>query len=451
MAADRWRPENVALKLGHAVCYKHRWTRPTETESAYRKRRSMKKVFVSGCFDVLHPGHVEFLRQAACLGRLYVSVGRDATVQSLKGRPPVFTQRERLAMVRAVRWVAEAFLASGVGPLDFAEDLRRIRPDVFVVNSDGHAPEKELLCRRLGIEYRVGARRPARNLPPRSTTRLVGEARMPYRLDLAGGWLDQPWVSRLASGAVITVSIEPQPEFLGRSGLASSTRQTALRLWGLELPEGDEEWLGRVLFACDNPPGTEFVSGSQDALGIVLPGANRLEYRGSYWPEQIESLRDETTLAWLERHLWLVPLWPRPPGYRVLANVDLRKTWAECLAQAADACWQAIRQRDAPGLGQAMSNGFHAQCAMFPHMADSAIFDRIARLTARQEGPPRSAAAPAMPGRPAIYGLKITGAGGGGYLIVVAEEPPPGALSVRIRRPASGSLPAGGDSFEERR
>ena len=410
----------------------------------------MKKVFVSGCFDVLHPGHLEFLRQAASLGRLYVSVGRDATVQRLKGRPPVFTQRERLAMVRAVRWVAEAFLASGVGPLDFAEDLRRIRPDIFLVNQEGHSSEKELLCRRLGVEYRVAARRPARGLPPRSTTGLVAEARIPYRLDLAGGWLDQPWVSRIAPGAVITVSIEPQPDFLNRSGLASSTRQTALHLWGMDLPEGDEEWLGRVLFACDNPPGTEFVSGSQDALGIVLPGANRLEYRGSYWPERIESLRDEGTLAWLERHLWLVPLWPRPAGYRVLANVDLRKTWVQRLAQAADACWQAIRQRDARGLGQAMTAGFHAQCAMFPHMADTAVYEQIARLRdgGSAGGSPSPHPASATPQNSEIYGLKITGAGGGGYLIVAAEEPPPGALGIRIRRPGSWSVLAS-EGFDE--
>lgn len=437
----------------------------------------MKKVFVSGCFDVLHPGHLEFLRQAAQLGRLYVSVGRDQTVQALKGRPPVFTQRERLAMVRAVRWVAEAFLASGTGPLDFADDLRRIRPHVFVVNRDGHTVEKELLCRRLGIEYRVLARRAGWGLPPRSTTALVSAASMPYRLDLAGGWLDQPWVSRIAPGAVITVSIEPHPDFLGRSGLASSTRQTALRLWGLELPEGDEQGLARVLFACDNPPGTDFVSGSQDALGIVLPGANRLDYRGSYWPEHIESVRDETTLAWLERHLWLVPLGPRPAGYDVLAQVDLRRRWVQCLARAADACWQAIRQREARVLGQAMTAGFYAQCAMFPRMADAAVHQQIARLwdpPAASQGPggmadlpgpppllpgpippnpcavpPRPCSGSAPPGQGAIYGLKITGAGGGGYLIVVAEAPPVGALPVKIRRPRPGSIFAQEGACEE--
>ncbi len=401
----------------------------------------MNKVFVSGCFDVLHTGHIAFLRQAASLGRLYVAVGRDATVQSLKGRPPVFTERERLAMVRAVRWVAEAFLAAGTGPLDFADDLRRLRPDVFVVNQDGHLPEKEWLCRRLGIAYRVLQRRAARGLAPRSTTALVAEARIPYRLDLAGGWLDQPWVSRIAPGAVITVSIEPRPDFLGRSGLASSTRQMALRLWGLDLPEGDAEWLARVLFACENPPGTAFVSGSQDALGIVLPGASRLEYRGTYWPEKIESLGDESTLAWLEQHLWLVPLWPRPVGYCVLEHVDLRKAWVQSLAQAAEACWQAIRQQDARGLGRALTAGFYAQCAMFPHMADAEVHQRIDAL--------RGGCAPGDPDFSGIYGVKISGAGGGGYVIVVADRAPAAALPIKIRRPRCGSPMVEKTSSEE--
>ncbi len=375
----------------------------------------MKKVFVSGCFDLLHSGHVQFLQTAARYGRLYVSVGTDATVLALKGRLPVYSERERLRLVRAVRWVTEAFLAAGSGTLDFADDLRRVRPDRFVVNADGHAPAKEDLCRSLGIEYLVLPRTPGRRLAPRSTTALVAQARMPFRLDLAGGWLDQPWVSRIAPGPVITVSIEPSPEFAGRSGMASSTRSKAVRLWGMDLPEGDPEETARALFAYDNPPGAEFVSGSQDALGIALPGANRLHYAGGYWPDRIDTLRDAETLRWLQRRLRLWPLGPRPEGYSVLDRVDLRKAWVESLARAAEACWEAIARRDAALLGEAVTTGFHAQCAMFPLMADSAIHDEIARLRDR------------------AHGVKITGAGGGGYLILVADDEVPGTLPVTIR------------------
>ena len=45
------------------------------------KRIMAKKVFVSGCYDLLHSGHVEFFRQAAEYGDLYVGIGSDATIQ----------------------------------------------------------------------------------------------------------------------------------------------------------------------------------------------------------------------------------------------------------------------------------------------------------------------------------------------------------------------------------
>ena len=46
---------------------------------------SNKKVFVSGCYDLLHSGHVEFFRQASQYGDLYVGIGSDKTIEALKG------------------------------------------------------------------------------------------------------------------------------------------------------------------------------------------------------------------------------------------------------------------------------------------------------------------------------------------------------------------------------
>jgi cytidyltransferase-like protein len=55
----------------------------------------MKKVFVSGCFDLLHSGHIRFLEEAASYGDVYVALGSDRTVAELKGRPPVNTHGPR--------------------------------------------------------------------------------------------------------------------------------------------------------------------------------------------------------------------------------------------------------------------------------------------------------------------------------------------------------------------
>ena len=159
-----------------------------------------KKVFVSGCFDMLHSGHVCFLKAAADHGDLHVCIGADQTVRDLKGRFPVNTQQERKYMLEALKCVkaSAAHWQWFEAILDFLAELKRVAPDIFVVNEDGNSPAKAKLCRQLGIKYAVLKRIPHANLPARSTTSLRKECLIPYRLDLAGGWLDQPSVSKFA-------------------------------------------------------------------------------------------------------------------------------------------------------------------------------------------------------------------------------------------------------------
>jgi len=134
-----------------------------------------KKVFVSGCFDMLHSGHVEFFRQAAKYGDVYVSIGSDKTLEELKHRKAVNPEAERLFMVKSVRYVKDAFIARRSGLMDFMDVFNQVKPDIFVVNEDGDKPEKRELCQKLGIEYVVLERKPAEGLPPRSTTAIVSK------------------------------------------------------------------------------------------------------------------------------------------------------------------------------------------------------------------------------------------------------------------------------------
>ena len=130
------------------------------------------KVFVSGCFDLLHSGHVKFLMEASKLGELYVSVGSDKTVYELKNRPTVFNENERKFMVEALRCVHQAFIGSGNGILDFIPELEKVQPDIFVVNTDGDSEKKRDYIESKGIQYIVLNREPERGLPARSTTTL---------------------------------------------------------------------------------------------------------------------------------------------------------------------------------------------------------------------------------------------------------------------------------------
>lgn len=129
-----------------------------------------KKVFVSGCYDMLHSGHVRFFEEASRLGDLYVGIGNDANILALKNRPTANGEQERLYMVKAVRYVKDAWINSGMGKMDFVKEVEALKPDFFFVNHDGWTEEKERFCRERGIELVVADRVPAEGLPARSTT-----------------------------------------------------------------------------------------------------------------------------------------------------------------------------------------------------------------------------------------------------------------------------------------
>jgi len=150
-------------------------------------------------------------------------------------------------MVQNVACVHQALISSGCGYLDFEPELRAIQPDIFVVNEDGNTPDKRKLVESLGIEYVVLQRTPHDGLLPRSTTDLRKIDQLPYRIDLAGGWLDQPFVSKHHPGSVITLSIEPTLEFNERSVAPT------IRRLGHQHPPHGHETVGQSLTRGGSP------------------------------------------------------------------------------------------------------------------------------------------------------------------------------------------------------
>jgi cytidyltransferase-like protein len=375
-----------------------------------------KKVFVSGCFDMLHSGHVAFFKEASQFGDLYVGVGSDKTIHDLKGRETINSEDERKYMIEALKYVKKAVVNTGSGHMDFVKELTDLKPEVFVVNEDGDSPDKVSLCKKLGVEYVVLKRIPDAGLPARSTTSIRNICSIPYRIDLAGGWLDQPYVSKYHPGWVLTVSIEPTIEFNERSGMATSTRKKAINLWNHSLPLEKPIKLAEILFSVENKPGVEEVSGAQDALGITIPGLCRHFYDNAYWPEKIETENDEELLSWIENHIYFKTLWPRENGYNVFDGYEITAAKAEKLAEAAENCWNAIVNKNVDLFGKYFTESFRAQMAMFPRMSSPAIEKVIREM------------------EPNIKGYKLSGAGGGGYLIMISDKPVENAFQIKIRR-----------------
>jgi len=248
---------------------------------------------------------------------------------------------------------------------------------------------------------------------------------IPNRLQLAGGWIDQPFVSRhnpKPPGAMVVVQIEPNFRPMDRSGIASGTRAIAMKLWKGKLPNRPPAELVRELYEAENKGKAE-PSGSQDMIGLVYPGINRLDYdfaiHGGVFPSHIESLNDARVARWLEKVLHLLPIEPRPEGYSPLGEKNLDPKWVARLGQSGKDCFDAIRRRDVDALGQSFNLCMKSWEALLPHVVRHPLIklDLMALLSAYQRRYP---------------GAMYSGCGGG-YLLVASNKAVSGALKVNVR------------------
>jgi len=237
----------------------------------------------------------------------------------------------------------------------------------------------------------------------------------PWRICLVGGWLDQQWVSKLHPGCVVTVNVKPRKEFKERSGLGTSTRKVGMKLWGKHGPPRELSPIeaAKLLFGAENPPGSKYISGSQDHLGLLLPGINRLDYQGEFWPNQVDTIMDEKILRWLQSVLWFVPWDSRPDGYDPLKIQHLTTENAKLIADASALGWEAIKNCDTKKLGKSLTMTMKGWKALLP------------------ETVPEEMTSSWMKYEKESHGVLFTGAGGG-FLMVVSESPVTGAFQLEI-------------------
>ena len=375
-----------------------------------------KTVLVTGYFDLLHSGHVRFLEEAAQYGRVIVSLGSDSNSIESKGKAPVCSENERKYMLESVRFVSEVHISPTIGPLSFVTHLESIRPDRFVINSDGDTNEKREQCGAIGVTYTVLERLPKQDFTPRSSTDMRGIDSIPHRLDLAGGFFDQRKLNGIVPGSAVIANIETM-DLVDRAGMSSSTRKVIHELYGNHLPANQSEQdLANIILAYENFD-QDYVSGATDACGLVFSSVCQFNFRDGFRPHGIKKISDNNILEWLEKHLFLKMTHPRPEGYQVF---DGNEIYAPSIlreyAQTSERTWVAIQNKNLLDLIDCVNTTRKLQQQLIPGYVSEAVAPELDRIETGG------------------MGCKLMGAGGAGYVMIVAETRPEATEKITIRR-----------------
>jgi cytidyltransferase-like protein len=192
----------------------------------------VKKIFVSGCYDILHAGHIQFFEEARALGdHLTVSFASEDVLWFHKRRKPAIPDAHKKALIEQLRCVDAVVIGRSTEPgIDFREHFLAINPDILAVTEDDQYGDlKRQLCADTGAAYVILPKTPPR-FPPVSSSGIVKWVQAPHeaplRVDFAGGWLDVPRFAR-AGSYVVNCAISPlvslkEWPFEKRAGLGGS-------------------------------------------------------------------------------------------------------------------------------------------------------------------------------------------------------------------------------------
>ena len=266
----------------------------------------------------------------------------------------------------------------------------------------------------------------------------------PWRFCISGGWMDLKWCNEIYPGPAITINVKHNPHFKDRCGLATSTRKIGIKLFNgaTKINHLTPIEAARLLWGAENMlsfkdvnPSIEnhkykYIAGSQDHLGLFLPGINYLYYDSSHWPKKIISLNDKQKYGdiykWLESVLWIVeiPIEARPKGYSSQnpnylkdKNVShqVKRKMVKDLSDSAQLTWTGIINKDIIALGKGLSGTMHAWKQMLP-----ATVPDVKPLTDFW-----------MEYEQNSYGCLFSGAGGG-FLFVINDKPVKNGFKIQI-------------------
>ena len=308
----------------------------------------MIRVFVSGCYDIIHAGHVQFFREARALGdHLTVCFASAEVLWLHKRRRSSLPDEHKKALIEALKMVDEVVIGSGLEEgIDFREHFLRLKPQILAVTEDDkYTPLKKALCAEVGAKYVMLEKTPPQ-FQPISTTEIVRYIRapqeVPVRVDFAGGWLDVPMHAR--EGAyVVNCAISPM---------------VSLRSWPYERNAGLG---GSAAWAMLN--GLDGVS-SELKLGVgwqdpaIIAETGLCVWRSGPWPVlevkvNAEFLRGRMALFWTGGAHHTPSFVGRERNYAAIeraAQTGRDAVWARSLEGLADAVWQSYAVQRGEGM-----------------------------------------------------------------------------------------------------
>ena len=211
----------------------------------------MKKIFVSGAFNVLHAGHIQFFKDAKALGDyLIVSFPPADLLWKLYDKKSVLDDADKLELLRAISYIDEVVLSTDENvELSFRSAFLAAKPDVLAVTTDDlYTEAKRRLCAESGAELIVLPKTPPAGKVTTSTAvvdRIKAPLHVPLRVDFAGGWLDVP-AHAIPGEFVVNCSISPtvslkEWNYRQGAGMGGSGGWSVLNGWD---PVGSELGLG---------------------------------------------------------------------------------------------------------------------------------------------------------------------------------------------------------------
>lgn len=111
-------------------------------------KQTLKLVLTGGCFDILHYGHIRFLKKAKSLGdKLIVAIESDKRIRELKGKNrPIHTQNQRKEILKSLKFVDEVIiLKDKMLDTDYFQLVKKIKPSVIAVTKDDPIIKKKLV------------------------------------------------------------------------------------------------------------------------------------------------------------------------------------------------------------------------------------------------------------------------------------------------------------------